>query len=256
MTMKKNDVFKFSLVCLLCAALAACGSDDGDDVKPLTVSPASVSMHYDKEQQLTAEGATSWKSDNEYVATVDKNGLLKGRHIGTTQIVASNDASTGTCAVTIVPQYNLYDTPVLNWGASLAQVKAAETHTFVKTSNNVTTYVYNNGVINTLVMYLFENGGLASVAALEGESYFALHGLYLIERYEPLGKSDDMYIFIDALTIEQAKLSIGFSYQTISGDSYAVAIYMPYTKTKSRSASTQHTLKDFEIPVEMLDVLK
>ena len=68
--------------------LNSCGSDDDDDgAKPLSVSPASVSMKYDESQQLSASGATSWRSENEFVASVDQNGLVKGRHIGSTDIV-------------------------------------------------------------------------------------------------------------------------------------------------------------------------
>ena len=56
----------------------SCGGDD--DEPNISVTPTSVVMHYDDTQQLKAEGttATSWTVEDEFIASVEQTGLVKG----------------------------------------------------------------------------------------------------------------------------------------------------------------------------------
>lgn len=100
---------------MVCCAITACSSDD-DEGSGIVVSPSSISLHYEETQQLKADGATSWLSEDEFVASVDQSGLVKGGHVGTTKIIATNGSKKSACEVTITPKYYLFDEPLLRWG--------------------------------------------------------------------------------------------------------------------------------------------
>ena len=61
------------MMAVMSYGITACGSDDDDNSGGLSVSPNSVSMHFEDTKQLKADGATSWSSEDEFVATVDWN---------------------------------------------------------------------------------------------------------------------------------------------------------------------------------------
>lgn len=235
--MKKNNFYLFAIAMatMLCAGFASCGSDDDDDDKPLSVNPSSVSMKYDESQQLSASGATSWRSENEFVATVDQNGLLKGNHVGSTDIIVTDGKATGKCNVTITPKYAFFDVPVLSWGATMSDVRRAETHGTPETTETALIYKYDNRSLPAVVMYSFKNGGLNSVIQLTGSSYFSNAGLFLIERFQPYGETDGLYIFGDAMIHTAAKTIVGLDYMTLSSTKYAGITYMKNTSTSSIS---------------------
>ena len=225
-----------ALAIALCTAtslsIVSCGSDD--DAKPLSVTPSSISMKYDESQQLSSSGANSWCSENEFVATVDQKGLVKGNHVGNTNIIASNGSSSGKCTVTITPKYNFFDLPVLNWGASETAIRNAETHGAAEKSGDYLLYGYSNGTIPVVVMYYFKNGALYSVNQLTASDYYANAGLFLIERFQAIGESDGMYIFIDAMASKNAKTLAGLSYMTLSSKKYASITYISNTVSSNK----------------------
>lgn len=252
--MKKMNFW--SLVLLMVVSLPlfiSCGSDDDDDSpKPLSVNPASVSMKYDDSQQLSATGATSWRSENEFVATVNQNGLVKGRHIGSTNIVANNGKSSGKCVVSITPRYTYYDLPILNWGASEAQIRNAETHTFNSKSGDNLIYSYTNGTVVALVMYGFKNGALEIVMQLTPKSHYINAGYFIIERFQPYGESNGMYIFGDSMDYNKAITIVGLDYMDLASSTCTAATYMKNSKNSNAAARKRVEMVPVEIPVEMI----
>ncbi len=214
--------------------LTGCGGDEEDDA-PLTITPGSLSMFFDGTQQLKASGATSWETGNDFIASVDQNGLVEARHVGSTEIIASNGSKMGKCSVTIVPKYKLYDTPILKWKASKSEIKAAETHTLSSDNDSELAYLYDNGTVKTAVIYVFEDGGLEVIFAFNDEDYFPMHAMYLLERYQPAGVDDGMYVFMDAMDINKSKTLISLNYQDISKTTVALAMY-----TNSSSIITRY----------------
>lgn len=251
--MKKNDLINLLVIAMFVivgVGFTACGSDDDDDVKPLAVSPSSVSMKFDESQQLSASGATSWRSENEFVATVDQNGLVKGNHVGSTDIIASNGSTSGKCTITITPKYNFFDLPILSWGATETTIRNAETHGTPEKSGDYLLYGYDNGSIPAVVMYSFKNGSLNAVIQLTGSSYFANAGLFLIERFQAYGESDGMYIFGDSMSTKSAITIVGLDYMTLSSKKYAGITYM--LNTTSSSASPRRSMN--VIPADVFEI--
>lgn len=235
--MKKTFRFLgFMLVSAMSYGLISCGGD-GDEDPVITVTPASISMHYEDTQQLSANGATSFTSNDEFVAKVDQKGLVTGGHVGTTQIIASNGKKTAICEVTITPEYNLYDTPILEWGASKSTILSKETHETKDSGDKTLGSNYSKGSTSCLVMYVFENDKLSAVMATLDESMYLSTGYYLLERYQPIGESEGMFVFLDALSKDKATTMIGYEQTKISGYNVVSVMYMPSLKSSSvRSA--------------------
>lgn len=112
--MKK--LFTRSLALIFCIVmgcsvfLTGCQTDPGDPVPAVTVTldRETVELEIDGVVQLFAdvknapEGAVvSWKTDNEAVATVSKQGVVNGVAVGTAVITASVGDKSDTCTVTV-----------------------------------------------------------------------------------------------------------------------------------------------------------
>ena len=244
------------LLAVVSYGLTACGSNDDDDAG-ISVTPSNVSMYYEDTKQLKAEGATSWLSNDEFVAKVAQNGLLTGMHVGTTTIVASNGKSKGTCEVTITPKYSLFDMPLLNWGASKSSIESAEKHSKMDTSSDeFVLYDYSSGSTACLLMYSFENNRLKSAMALLNRSMYANAGFYLLERFQPigLGDDDDAY-FMDAMSRDKAKTVCMLDYYKLSGTTYTSILFADISVLSSSSSSTRSHSQLVTIPDEIKEYL-
>jgi hypothetical protein len=253
--MKKSELFTLAVIAMLVIVsigFVSCGNDDEEGSKPLVVSPSSISMKYDESQQLSASGATSWRSENEFVATVDQNGLVKGNHVGNTDIIVSNGNTSGKCSVTIAPKYNYFDMPILNWGTSETSIRNAETHGTPEKSGDNLLYKYDNRSIPAVVMYSFKNGVLNNVLQITGSSYYANAGYFLIERFQPIGESQGMYIFIDSMSSDTAHTLVGLDYVTLSSTKYAGITYMEKPATLNASSRRSISL----VPSDVIDIVE
>ena len=80
----------FYAMCAMCAFSFVSCSDDDDDDSSFKLTPESVSFNQGDNQQMAADDgrALTWSVDDEFVATIDDDGLLTGCHVGETNIVA------------------------------------------------------------------------------------------------------------------------------------------------------------------------
>lgn len=114
---------------LLLVGLGSCKKDPA--ATSLVLSPKEVTLKVGETQQLTAtvkpdKTAVTYSSDNEKVATVDKNGLITAVAVGKATISAKAGTLTKRCAVTVtdgkgggVATQN--ELPLLKFDASLNQ---------------------------------------------------------------------------------------------------------------------------------------
>lgn len=252
--MKKNILFLTTMLLVpMSFMLIACGG--GDDEPEFVVSPSSISMHYDGQKQLTADGAVSWATDDDFVATVDQTGLVKGNHVGSTKIVVSNGKRTAYCDVEITPQYNYFDDPILRWGSSKAAIQSSEKHSILgdMVDDNFLAYDYTNGSIPCIMLYVFANGSLSSVMSLLNKAMYAEAGYYLLERYQPaaIGSGTDFY-FIDAMSRERAKTVCVLDYYTLNRTSYTGIFFsdIKLLDTPTRGKSSRP-----EISSDMIEII-
>lgn len=231
----------------------SCGGDDEPDEPDFVVTPSKVTMHYDDQKQLTAEGAVSWTTNDEFIADVNQTGLVEAKHVGSTKIVVSNGKRTTYCDVEITPKYTLIDIPLLYWGSSRSSIQSAELHPQLGeiTNDNILAYNYTLGSTAGIVMYVFENNKLKSIMALLNKSMYLDAGYYLLERFQPIatGSSTDVY-FMDAMSREKAKTVGMLDYYKLDGTTFTCIFYSDINILNS---STRGVANRPEIPAELID---
>lgn len=185
------------------------------------IYPTSINMYYNDIYQLSAPSATRWYSINEYIAKVDNTGLVTGCHVGTTQIIASNGRTSSQCNVTILPKY-YFETPLFNWGASMSEIKAMETHSLADEKDNILSYSYFFDSSIYLLCYVFEDNKLNGIVAYLGYSASTFNNVMnaMKERYQPIAYEGYNFYFIDALNQKDATL-----YMDVTSDGKLITIY-------------------------------
>ena len=231
--MRSQSIYGFLLMSALGFTFIACGDDQKflDAPTTLSVTPDNTTMSVGQEKQLSASGATKWTSENEYVAKVDARGVVFANHIGTANIYASDDNAMGKCTITVEPHYLCYDTPLLNFGASMKSIIDAENHQKNRSDSKYLYYNYTNGTIQTLVQYVFDdNDALEGINVIATYSDYTKIAFYLLERYEYAAQADNSCLFINALTEEATTLLVLLSKYTNGNNNYTVVTYMPYNE--------------------------
>lgn len=241
--MKKFLFILLSLVCVV--------SCTDTSVKELQLSPSTVNLYYEDAQQLqvlNTSGTFEWLTANDFHATVSPNGLVTAGHVGSTVITAMKGNVKGTCTITVKPKYNLYPTPYLVWGASMAQVKN-KLGTPQDQQSNALAYVVNetDGVIT---MYDFEADKLKSVAVVANVKNADIMTKHLVERYQPIGERNGTYILIDSMDSEKANVAIGYSVNSSSSGVILMAIYMP-NNNNSAAKAPEHILSNIEEDIQL-----
>ena len=149
-------------------------------------------LHYDEHQiislTVTNTGDVSQPKfivDDQTIATVDERGFLRAVSIGNTQIHAySDDCNTEQVFnFTVIPYYNIYDSPIRDWGKSKSHIRSLEKREFKR--ENGDTLVYVDPIYNFEIKYYFENNQLKKCFAGRDSWPQGQNGLiFLEERYE------------------------------------------------------------------------
>ena len=113
-------------VLMLAAALpfmfAACGSEDPEE--NFNLETTALEIDYEKTANIeTSVNGCTFTSDNEFVATVDKDGKVTANHVGEANITVAYDGESATCKVTVKPTLMAYTMPVIDWSLNLSQVE-------------------------------------------------------------------------------------------------------------------------------------
>lgn len=187
----------FLLAMLPMLVFTACSDDDENS---LSLDKSEISLYYEDEIKLTASDNVTWSSEDEFVAKVSSNGVVEGGHVGKTFIVASNGAETVKCAVEVKPKYNTFVEPVLDFGASKADIKAKEKRELI--TDNATSLGYKDSKDGVAVIYTFKNRKMN--AAGFGLQYKYTNDImdFLLERYAPatMDANEGMFYFVNGVS--------------------------------------------------------
>ena len=82
--MKK--LYYLLLVAGIGLSFSSCSNDDDDSGVDVSITPSSITMHYDDTQKLTSTNVDTWSSEDDFIATV-KAGIVTGGHVGSTKII-------------------------------------------------------------------------------------------------------------------------------------------------------------------------
>lgn len=223
--MKTIRFWSMMLAVLALPFVTSCGSDDNDEDN---VDTSPISIYSDGEKVI--EWADTITSSNSFVAYATGN-KVSAFHVGETSLLVNGKH---TISIKVKPLYNLYDDPVNNWGCTVDYVKSHQTQGTLSDKSTETTLTYENAGGASYLVYMFENGKLASIGAIVSTNHASTYGKYLAERYimtTYYEGSKSYFIGIDGLTSET---STTFIRMEVSSANYITTIYVPVSSAKSR----------------------
>ncbi|MGV4413174.1 Ig-like domain-containing protein [Chryseobacterium sp. T1] len=163
--MRKTFLF-FALATFTLSTTSCSRDNDEPAVENYSISPNEVNIKYDKTQQFTVRNGSSsiagteftWKSSDEKRGTVNNSGLLTANKVGTFQVTATKNGKTTTANVTISPYQNFFKEPIMGFGKTKAEIKAAETRQLQnETATGLAYKGENNDILN--IGYTFDSSG-------------------------------------------------------------------------------------------------
>lgn len=234
-------------------AFTSCGDDETPQEIYLNTNSAAISYH--QTQTLTAtEKNCNWSSDNEFVATVDKDGVVTANHVGEATVTAEKNGVSASCKVTVVATNTAFVLPVLDWGATVAQVKAKVPTNLKLVQDEADELGYeseDNGGFPAYG-YTFTNNaldGAGLVVTLQQDEDGDLMG-FLEQNYKELEEADDVFVFINANTAAEATTKVEYMLNDAGNVS---AIFYP-VNSANRSADEEATA--FRIRTLMHKIVK
>ena len=222
----------------LLAALFFVGCSD-DEEGGISLNESAITLYSDDTAHLEANDNVDWLSESEFVASVDANGLVTGNHVGTTNIIASNGSGTSKCTVEVIPRFNTFEEPVVDFGATKEEVKSKESRTMLSEIDDALIYMGENSALN-MVIYMFENGRLYASGAAVSFAYTSELTNFLLERYQVVGEENGMYMFINN-DLDKYDMIVSLS---VESDYILVAYGQIRTNTKAFSETDYINLKN------------
>ncbi|MBD9177607.1 MAG: hypothetical protein EGP82_00240 [Odoribacter splanchnicus] len=225
---------KVLFLLVMVAAFVACSKDDDG----LDVGNDEITLQSDGTYTITAktDNPLVYTSNNEYVAKVTNDGIIKAQRIGEANIEVSDGSSSANILVKVTPKYNTYPAPFLEFGTSKSDIIAKYGTPDSETTNGIGYTNYSTKA--PMLMFLFDsNNKLSATSVLVKTSYSSELGSFLAERYAPFTYSDESYtiFFVNGLTKNSITMAVGASVYNLN---YWLVTYFPYIPTKSSSTKT------------------
>ena len=227
---------------LLCATMvlsfSACSDDDEEKQK---LSQKELSLTAGESVKLSYNGENcTWSSEQPLIAEVDNSGNVTANRVGETVIYANDE----TCNVTVIPKYNTYMEPYMEWGASKSVVRSYMSgYTLGVEEDNILGYIDDEQEF--VYFYQFENNSLTGSGIVAN---ILSHGTeitnFLLERYVVVSvdEEDNMAILLSI----DAQIGIGVLLDASSGLIWVM--YMPFDSS-SRANGLQSIFNKMSIEI-------
>lgn len=98
---------KYILIAAVAFFAAACSPQS----KELSIDKSSVRLHAGEEAAIGPNMPAEWSCDNEFVASVDDRGVVRGEHVGTAIMTAVSGNERKECTIEVTPRYDTYIEP-------------------------------------------------------------------------------------------------------------------------------------------------
>lgn len=225
----------FLLAAVGCMTVAGCSDDQPNNGKndSFRLDKSQLTLRPHESATLRAEGAISWVSDNEFVATVH-NGVVTAGHVGKAVVSAFNGQAGAKCSVEVVAQWYTYLSPYIDFDSSKTQVKAYEKGIRTLKSETATELIYLGESPNVReVVYTFADNRLKEVSVICPLALADELESFLAERYRLASKNDgDRIAAYEIGENGQALITISLSfYQTTA----VRVLYKPVDGTSTES---------------------
>lgn len=206
---------------VLSLLILSCSSDNTDvKEESLVLSSQEKTIMVGDTFTLQASASCVWDTERGYIADVDE-GLVIAKHVGETEITATNGKGSSACRIIVKGKLNTYKEPILDFGASMSEVVEKESRTFShQYGSESLTFDGENSIVDR-VNYYFENDKLVQVDVVILHNYSSAVknsvDKYLLERYE---KSN-------GLNTQHSKMVWTNAYFMVNGygDDYDVVVY-------------------------------
>lgn len=219
-----------------------------DDNEKDNVNTEPISIYVDDTYQVQMDiTPTTVASENEFVAQIEMDGIVSGKHVGSTEVSIDGKY---IIPVEVKGKIITYDDPVTKWGCDEDFIKSNQKQgKFSKSDDNL---VYEKCGKADLVMYMMENGKLVSSGVVIGSQYASEMGEYLAERYFmiPYDLGDYTIGGFDAYETKDAKTFVAIK---VYSTKYLMVIYMPYDKKDTKAGLF---ISDYNFINRMEDVVR
>lgn len=190
------------LVMAVVCIMAGCSKDD--NTPKYKINEEVLVTNFDKDFQFLIEGDpldVTWSSSDEWVGTIDEEGLFVASKIGNTTIIATIGGATVKSEVTVESYNEMFIEPYADYGSSKEAIKAKESRQIAGEDAEAILYVGENTDLSN-VMYLFTNDKMDGAAAVFGSDDSKMEQVlrFYLERYEFLGTSDNVGIFDNGIS--------------------------------------------------------
>ncbi len=180
--------------------------------------------------EAIAPGSYHYKTSDQFVASVDNDGLLVCRHVGTcTIMIATADKRFATqCTVNVAAENNLYDEPVTDFGIGKTNVELQESDkTLLCETATVLVYQGKKSPVSRIIYVFDENQKLmASGVLLETGSSLKFND-FMTERYDRSDSENE--IGLSVWRGQRTEITV----KTYGEGDYV--IYMPYSGTATQT---------------------
>lgn len=196
-----------------------------------------VRLYHEEMHQIDAESESiiTYRSDNEYHANVNAQGLVTANYVGKTNVVLANEnGDVANVEIDVIPVSNLYPEPVLSFGETENSVLGKYGVPDVVDDEY---YFYSDYSPKApYMMVTLENGVVESYAVLVNASTNVEELVtFLDERYKYVGDTDDYLFYMNALSVLDATMSVGVGVMTLGYEVYILVAYMNADSYKSTS---------------------
>lgn len=216
---------KFLLLSVITFLFVCCSKND----ETIVLKQSEVSLYPGDEFQIEATSnlGLTYRSENEYHASVSETGLVTALFVGETNIVVSDGNDSKNFRVTVQPKSTLYPEPCMNWGASRSEVIAYSGTPDTNSADGLTYKEYGNA--DALIYMFDESDKLKSVGVLVKSNLSSEMSTYLAERYLPIDISSETYtiLFVNGISSETITTVIGSRLLNLS---YWMIVYLPYSQ--------------------------
>lgn len=220
---------KSILLLAVVVLMLSCSKDEEKDVLSLEIFGAD--LYYNDTHQIEAKSksAITYTSENEYHATVSKDGLVKARHIGQTDILLTNSVESKKYTIVVTPKHFVYPEPPISFGMSKDAIIGVHGKPDFETDEG---FFYDNYSANApSLIFLFDNNNRVIFYAVRVNPYMATPlANFIGERYAAIGMKDGSFIFANGFSDETITLGVIIS---VPSSSYVQVMYMPFSPLKS-----------------------
>lgn len=130
-------IYKLLVVGALIVFATACAQKEHE----LSIEKSTVQLRTGEEVPIGSNLPAEWSSSDEFVASVDAQGVVIGEHVGTATVTAVSGSDRRECIVEVLPKYETYIEPAYQlFLQSPALLEEAETRELLGREDNIIRY--------------------------------------------------------------------------------------------------------------------